>query len=219
MMLTAENLSLSYGTQRVLDGVSLTLAAGESIAVMGPSGSGKSSLLAILGCMAMPDGGSYRIRERDMLELPAREQARFRGEQLGFVFQSSYLLPHMSVLDNLLLAVEHLPGSLKPWRTRALQLLEQMGIAELAQRRPHQISGGQAQRAAIARALMRDPALILADEPTGSLDQDSAAAVLELLTGLTRAGKAVLVVTHSAEVARALTRTVTLREGRLAAAV
>ena len=189
------------------------------------------SMLAVLGAAVLsvvqvrqgPFADPRQVNWRDSVSGLVfgfeREHARFRGEQLGFVFQSSYLLPHMSVLDNLLLAVEHLPGSLKPWSTRALQLLEQMGIAELAQRRPHQISGGQAQRAAIARALMRDPVLILADEPTGSLDQDSAAAVLELLTGLTRAGKAVLVVTHNAEVARALTRTVTLRNGRLAAAI
>lgn len=214
-MISLSNIDLRYGRNEILKGLNFSAKAGQSVGIMGPSGSGKSSLLSIMGCLSKPTSGSYQVDGQEITGLSGRELAEFRGKKIGFVFQSSHLLGHMNLMDNLLLAVEHLPGPLAAWHPRAEELLEQMGIADLRSRRPHQVSGGQAQRVAIARALMRNPSIILADEPTANLDQESQNAVLQILQQTAALGKVVLVVTHSIEVANQLSSTVRLQSGRL----
>lgn len=219
-MLQLENISFSYSKNTAvapaLRQVSLTLKAGETLAVIGQSGSGKSTLLGILGGMLQANSGHYYFESQCVEQLHAGELARFRGEKIGFVFQNFALLPHLNLLENCLLAVEHVKSLTRAEaKARAITLLERVGIADLAMRRPAEISGGQAQRAAIARALMRNPPLILADEPTGSLDEENAAQVLALLQSLAREGAGVIVVTHSMQVAQALDRVIEIVHGQV----
>jgi lipoprotein-releasing system ATP-binding protein len=185
------------GPLRVLDRVSLTLAPGDAIAVTGPSGSGKSSLLYILGALEAPTAGRVTLDGRNPFELPARALAAFRNEQVGFVFQDHCLLPQCTVLENVLVpTLVGEPDASAPDRARTL--LDQVGLGHRLHHRPAELSGGEKQRAAIARALIRKPKVILCDEPTGNLDADTAATVADLLIALHQQQHGIMVmVTHS----------------------
>lgn len=211
-------LSFPDGDRRltVLDHVSLSLAAGTFTALVGPSGSGKSSLLAVAGALTSPDSGAIWINGREISSLDARQRARVRREEIGFVFQQPQLLASLTVLEQLLV-MGHLGGrSAAVDQARALDLLDRVGLADQARRRPHQLSGGQRQRVALARALVHAPRVLLVDEPTSALDHRRGAAVLELLRDVTReAGTATLVVTHDTGLLGAEDRVVTCADGRL----
>ena len=216
-------LEAQHVTRRLPEGVtlvqdaSLKVERGEFIAITGPSGSGKSSLLYLLGLLDRPTEGRVLLEGRDTASLSAAELASLRLSRLGFVFQFHFLLPEFSTLDNVLIPIRRL-GRLKDAaaRAQAMKLLEALGMAEAAAKLPEQLSGGMRQRAAIARALANDPAIILADEPTGNLDTRNAAAVFDVFARLAaEEGRAILVVTHDAELAKRANRRVHLVDGRI----
>ncbi|MCA3274727.1 MAG: ABC transporter ATP-binding protein [Roseomonas sp.] len=216
-------LEAQHITRRLPEGVtlvqdaSLKVERGEFIAITGPSGSGKSSLLYLLGLLDRPTEGRVLLEGRDTASLSAAELANLRLARLGFVFQFHFLLPEFSTLDNVLIPIRRL-GRLKDAaaRAQAMKLLEALGMAEAAAKLPEQLSGGMRQRAAIARALANDPAIILADEPTGNLDTRNAAAVFDIFARLANdEGRAILVVTHDAELAKRANRRVHLMDGRI----
>ena len=196
-------------------GVSLAIPAGQFAAIVGPSGSGKSTLLNILGCLDRPTSGQYRIEGSDTSKFDDERASDFRNRRIGFVFQSFHLLPRLTVLENVLLPARFLRDpSLDP-TPRARTLLERIGLGERLEHRPDQLSGGQMQRVAIARAMLMQPALLLADEPTGNLDTRSANDVLEMIGEVHRAGQTVIMVTHDADVAARAQRQIHLRDGRV----
>ncbi len=204
------------GTLCVLDQVDLELNSGESVAVLGPSGSGKSTLLHILGTLDRPTSGTVELDGQNPFELPEPQLAQFRFQHIGFVFQDHYLLPQCTVLENVLLPVLSQGRVQLQHVQRAQMLLERVGLAPRAGHQPAQISGGERQRAAIARALIASPVLLLADEPTGNLDQHTARQVTQVLLELQRQeGFMLLVVTHSLELAARMQRRLQLHEGRL----
>jgi len=216
-------LEAQHITRRLPEGVTLVQDAslkvdrGEFIAITGPSGSGKSSLLYLLGLLDRPTEGRVLLEGRDTASLSAAELANLRLMRLGFVFQFHFLLPEFSTLDNVLIPIRRL-GRLKDAaaRAQAMKLLEALGMAEAAAKLPEQLSGGMRQRAAIARALANDPAIILADEPTGNLDTRNAAAVFDIFQRLAaEEGRAILVVTHDAELAKRANRRIHLVDGRI----
>jgi putative ABC transport system ATP-binding protein len=196
-----------------LQGVSLAVEAGELIAVTGPSGSGKSTLLACLAGLDEPDGGSVSVDGTRISRRSEEERARIRGDRIGMLFQQANLVGHLSVADNIKLAQHIGEGSSSAeWREH---VLERCGIEHRASARPSQLSGGELARAGLAVALANDPSVILADEPTGELDSVTAARILELLRARATAGAAVLIVTHSPEVAGAVDREIRLLDGRI----
>lgn len=203
----------------VLDGVSLEVQAGDSLAVVGPSGSGKSTLLQIIGTLDRPTSGQVVFEGKNLAGLDEMELARMRNQQIGFVFQAHYLLPQCTVLENVL--VPTLPGKPGPEARgqaaeRAHRLLARVGLGERTGHRPGQLSGGERQRAAVVRALINRPKLLLADEPTGSLDHHSAAELARLLLELNREEQATLiVVTHARDLARQMGWVLELKDGRL----
>ena len=196
-----------------LRGIDLTVARGEFVALIGPSGSGKSTLMAILGCLDSPTAGTYALDGTPVQGLSGAALARIRNEKVGFVFQNYNLLPKASVARNVELPLLYAGFSRKDRRRRALELLEQVGIPEKANKLPATLSGGQLQRTAIARALANEPSLILADEPTGNLDSATAADVLALFRELHRRGNTVVLVTHDPHIASLAQRRVELRDG------
>jgi len=208
-MLKVANLSKEYPTPRgalaVLSDVSFSLAPGDAAAIMGPSGSGKSSLLYVLGALEPPTSGTVTLDGRDPFQLPAAQLAAFRNESVGFVFQDHCLLPQCTVLENVLiptLVASGRDGDGRRDTERARRLVEQVGLAARIDHRPGELSGGERQRVAIARALVRGPRLLLCDEPTGNLDRVSAEQVASLLLDLHRQQRGILiVVTHSAQLA------------------
>lgn len=211
-----KHYSTARGPLRVLDGVSLTLAPGDAIAVTGPSGSGKSSLLYILGALEAPTSGSVALDGRNPFELAPKALAAFRNEQIGFVFQDHCLLPQCTVLENVLVPTLVAPTATADVTSRARRLIERVGLADRIDHRPGELSGGERQRVAIARALIRGPRLLLCDEPTGNLDHAAAATVAEMLLDLHGAGDTILVVvTHSAELAARLPQRFELRDATL----
>jgi putative ABC transport system ATP-binding protein len=202
----------------VLEAVDLELAEGEWLAVLGPSGSGKSTLLNIVGLLDRPDAGVYELAGEDVSDLGDTRRAELRNRRIGFVFQSFNLLPRTSALENVAAPLLY-RGIRRAARLRqALVALERVGLAERADHDPTELSGGQLQRVAIARALVTEPALLLADEPTGNLDSRSGAEVLELFAALHRAGTSVLLITHDPVVAGRAQRRLVLDAGRLRAA-
>jgi lipoprotein-releasing system ATP-binding protein len=201
----------------ILAGASLAVGAGEFVAVTGPSGSGKSSLLYLLGLLDRPTTGSVLIDGRDTSGLTRAELDRLRLERLGFVFQFHFLLPEFTSLDNVLIPMRRL-GRLehRAMRERAQELLERLNLAEAARKYPEQLSGGMRQRVAIARALANDPAILLADEPTGNLDTANARTVFDIFERLTtEEGRTVIVVTHDPDLAARTRRRVQLVDGRI----
>ncbi|MBF6257031.1 ABC transporter ATP-binding protein [Nocardia farcinica] len=202
-------------TVRALDGVSLRIERGEFTSIIGPSGSGKSTLLHLLGALDTPDAGSIRFQGKEIGSLTEERQAEFRRHQVGFVFQFFNLLPTLSAWENVAIP-KLLDGTgLRKAKPRALELLARVGLADRAEHRPAELSGGQMQRVAVARALIMDPPLILADEPTGNLDSKTGAAILELLGGLTGEGNSVVMVTHDMGAVRYCDRVITLRDGTI----
>jgi putative ABC transport system ATP-binding protein len=199
----------------VLKGVDLTVRRGEYVAIMGASGSGKSTLLAILGCLDRPGEGSYRLDSTDVLTLSDDLLSGLRLTKIGFIFQSFQLIPQLTILENVEVPLFYagLPRADRHARARAA--LERVGLGHRLTHKPSQLSGGEQQRAAIARALVLDPPLLLADEPTGNLDTANGAIVLELLRGIHDEGRTILMVTHDPEIARRADRTVHVRDGRV----
>lgn len=200
----------------VLSGIDLSLTRGDALAVTGPSGSGKSSLLFVLGGLERPTQGSVRLRGRDVFAANETELAAWRQESVGFVFQEHHLLPQCTVLENVLIPRLAGPGTTADDVTRATKLLERVGLQQRLEHRPAQLSGGERQRVAVCRALINQPALLLADEPTGNLDRENADSIGSLLLELSRdVGSVLICVTHSVDLASRFPRRAELRDGRL----
>jgi putative ABC transport system ATP-binding protein len=202
---------------RALRGVSLRVDDGELVGIVGPSGSGKSTLLNVLGTLDRADAGTVRIDGHELSTLTDRQLSALRAHRIGFVFQQFFLPPGVGVLDNVADGLLYTGLPLAERRRRAQQMLERVGLADRAHHRPNQLSGGQSQRVAVARALVGQPSVLLADEPTGALDSESGAGVLELLQELHQSGTTIVVVTHDHDVAAMLARQVHIRDGQIVA--
>jgi putative ABC transport system ATP-binding protein len=204
-------------TVEALRGVTLTVADGDYVAIMGPSGSGKSTLMHILGCLDVPTTGRYSLAGEDVSGLAERQLAEIRNRRIGFVFQQFNLLPSMSAWRNVELPLLYAGVPRPERRARAVEALGRVGLAERVDHRPGELSGGQQQRVSIARALVTDPTVILADEPTGNLDSVSTAEVLGLFRELHDQGRTVVLITHEPEVAAEADRTIRVLDGRVVA--
>ena len=219
-MIRADGITKEYptaaGPLRVLEGASLTLQRGEAAAITGPSGSGKSTMLYLLGALDRPDAGTVQIDGTDVATLNDTSAAAFRNRHIGFVFQDHALLPHCSALENILVPALVTPNGAARRHERARMLLEAVGLEGRADHKPAQLSGGERQRVAIARALIMEPSVLLCDEPTGNLDQATAATVADLLLRLqTESNAALVLVTHSPELAARLPLRYHLKDRRL----
>jgi putative ABC transport system ATP-binding protein len=198
-----------------LDGVSFSVRQGEKLAIMGPSGSGKSTLLSILGCLDHPTGGEYRLFGESVGDLEDARLSRTRNRRIGFVFQSFHLLPQLTVAENVETPLLYGDVPEAEWRPRALVCLEKVGLTHRADHRPSELSGGEAQRTAVARALVTEPAILLADEPTGNLDSRTGEEVAGLLDALHAEGRTVVLVTHNDALGQRAERVLRLRDGRI----
>lgn len=218
---SVENVSKAYGGKRgvpvtALDGVSMDIDAGEFVAIMGPSGSGKSTLLSILGAMNPPSSGRLLVDGIEVYKLSQERQADLRREYIGFVFQQLELIPYLNAIENVMVPLAIMKGV--DMRERASEALSRVGLGDgKAERLPAELSGGEQGRVAVARAIVNDPPLILADEPTGSLDTATGRQILDLLRGLAERGHAIIMVTHNPESAEAADRLVEIRDGRVVA--
>jgi lipoprotein-releasing system ATP-binding protein len=221
MLLKLENISKGYGNlqyskyQPVLDDISLEVDEGESIAITGPSGSGKTTLLNLIGTLDRPDGGKILYRNRDITGLSRKEIEKFRNKEIGFIFQMHYLLPQCTLFENVLLPT--LPDKNdRNSHERAEKLIKRVGLWEHKDKKPQLLSGGECQRTAVVRALINNPGLLLADEPTGALDHENAVRLIHLLLEINREDKLTLImVTHSRELAEKMKKIFRLRDGRL----
>jgi ABC-type lipoprotein export system ATPase subunit len=216
LVLEAHGINKTVGSgraaRRVLNGVDLDVEAGEVVAILGRSGSGKSTLLHVLGGLDRPDAGRILLGGQQLTGIGQRALARARLRHVGFVFQAFHLIDELSGAENVLLPAR-LPGARRGGEARGRMLIKELGLAAIADRRPHELSGGEQQRFAIARALVNDPRLVLADEPTGNLDRDNGATVLELLRSLR--DRAVVIVTHEPEATSIADRVLMLQDGGL----
>ncbi|MBE1492071.1 ABC transporter ATP-binding protein [Plantactinospora soyae] len=218
MILQGSNLTIRFGQTIALNGADVAISPGEIVAIMGPSGSGKSTLLHVLAGILRPEHGEVRLNDERIDNLSDSRRSRLRLRSFGFVLQFGDLVPELSLRENVELPLRLLAVPKAKARVRGSELLRHLEVDELADRRPGQVSGGQAQRAAVARALAHRPTVIFADEPTGALDSAAGEVVLDTLTGLARKeGSAVVMVTHEARVASYADRTILLRDGRVAA--
>jgi putative ABC transport system ATP-binding protein len=203
------------GRVAALEGVDLEIRAGEMLAVMGPSGSGKTTLLSIIGCLDRPTSGRQRFAGDPVEALDDDALSRLRNREIGFVFQAFHLIPQLTVAENVETPLQYAGVAAAEWRPRALRALERVSLAQRAEHRPNELSGGEAQRAAIARALVTQPRLLLADEPTGNLDSATGEEIAALLDELHAGGATVVLVTHNEKLARRARRLVHLRDGRV----
>ena len=218
MLLKLENISKSYSKDRViLDQLSLEINAGERVAIVGPSGSGKTTLLNLIGTLDRPDSGKMVFDGQDLSAMNDTQLAQFRNRKIGFVFQMHHLLPQLSLMENVLLPTLTDPALQgKETEERAKRLIERVGLSGVVGQKPSELSGGECQRTAVVRALINRPALLLADEPTGALDQKSSGNLTDLLIELNKEeGVALVVVTHSLDVAKKMDRIYRLEDGRL----
>lgn len=220
LLLQAENIHKAFGTQenpiKVLRGVDLALSRGEMLAIVGASGSGKTTLLQILGCLDIADQGKLLFEDKDLTDLSENDLSLHRNTNVGFIFQFHYLLPEFSALENVMMPglIAGLPQ--KKLKEKAMGLLDQVALDHRVEHRSGELSGGEQQRVALARALIMEPALLLADEPTGNLDSASGRQVFDLLTNLCRTQSlSVIMVTHNMELAGSMDRCLTLVDGRL----
>ena len=218
-MITVSHLTKEYTmegrTVLALDDVSFRVARGDYAAIVGPSGSGKATLMHILGCLDRPSSGKYVLGGQNVFALEDRALARVRGEMIGFVFQGCELIPRMTALENVMLPMILCGTDRQLRRARAEELLVRVGLGERLHHRPSQLSGGQRQRVAIARALSRDPAILLADEPTGALDPAATRDILALLDELHHEGRTILLITHDERVAGSANRQLLIENGRM----
>ena len=210
-----KDYELGGSVVHALDGVSLAIAAGEFVAVMGPSGSGKSTFMNMVGCLDRPTRGDYLLAGENVAQMNGDELAAIRNRRIGFVFQQFNLLPRTTALENVELPLIYAAVGPKDRHTRAAAKLAQVGLGDRADHHPSQLSGGQQQRVAIARALVNEPALILADEPTGALDSRTSIEIMALLQQLNRGGMTIVLVTHEPDIAGYATRVIAFRDGRV----
>jgi len=218
MLLKLKKITKSYSKDRtILDQLELEIKAGERIAIVGPSGSGKTTLLNLIGTLDRPDSGKMYFENQDLSVFSDQQLAKFRNEKIGFVFQMHHLLPQLTLLENILLPIltdKKLQGN--ETMERAQKLISRMGLSGVSHQKPAELSGGECQRTAVARALINRPKLILADEPTGALDQKSAFNLTDLLVELNREeGVTLIVVTHSMDVAKKMDRIYRIENGKL----
>jgi len=221
MLLKLENISKGYGNphsgnyQPVLNNISLEVEEGESIAIIGPSGSGKTTLLNLIGTLDHPDSGTIFFRDRDITGLSTKEIEKFRNKEIGFIFQMHYLLPQCTLFENVLLPT--LPDKNdRNSHERAEKLIRRVGLWEHRNKKPQLLSGGECQRTAVVRALINNPGLVLADEPTGALDHENAVSLIDLLLEINREDRVtIIMVTHSQELAEKMNRILRLRDSRL----
>lgn len=218
-----EDLTKVYGVGetevRALDGINLTVTEGEFVAIMGPSGSGKSTFMNILGCLDRPTTGSYLLAGEDVSGLNKVQLAAIRNQCIGFIFQAYNLLPRTTALENVMLPMlynRQVSIPVAEQRERAMAALEEVGLTNRARHMPHELSGGQSQRVAITRALVNQPVLILADEPTGNLDTRSSLEIMALLGNLHDQGRTILMITHEDDIAEYTRRIVHIRDGKVA---
>ena len=200
---------------KVLKGITLDVNKNEYLALMGPSGSGKSTLMNILGCLDSPTGGKYILNGKDVSTMPDNDLAEVRNREIGFVFQQFNLLPRLTAEENVALPLVYNGTSKKIRRELALEMLERVGLADRSHHKPNELSGGQGQRVAIARALVNNPAIILADEPTGNLDSKTSVEIMEIFNKIHAEGNTVILVTHEEDIAGYAHRIVRLRDGSI----
>jgi putative ABC transport system ATP-binding protein len=200
---------------RALRGVDLVVARNEYVAIMGPSGSGKSTFMNLIGCLDTPSGGEYWLNGQPVAHLSDDELARIRNKEIGFVFQTFNLLPRATALHNVELPLIYAGVAAKERRERAAAMLEKVGLSERMAHKPAELSGGQRQRVAVARALVNEPALLLADEPTGNLDSRTSEEIMALFAGLQENGQTIVLVTHEPDIAAHAHRQIVLRDGRI----
>lgn len=216
-MIEVKEITKSFGTLQVLRGVSLTIEKGEIVAIIGKSGAGKTTLLQIIGTLDRPDSGSVIIDGTDVLHLGERELAEFRNRHIGFIFQFHQLLPEFTALENVMMPALIHRDSREQARQRATQLLTDLGLADRMSHKPNELSGGERQRVAAARAMMMNPDVILADEPSGSLDEANKHELHALLRDMRESfGQTIVIVTHDKELAAISDRIITLSDGRIA---
>jgi len=209
------NFKLGNQIINVLKSISFSINRNEYVALMGPSGSGKSTLMNLLGCLDTPTSGSYVLNEQAVSLLTDDELAEIRNKEIGFVFQTFNLLPRATALDNVALPLIYAGFSKKERENRAMEVLEQVGLADRVKHKPNELSGGQRQRVAVARALVNNPSIILADEPTGNLDSKTSHEIMKLFDAIHKAGNTIILVTHEEEIAMHAHRIIRLKDGNI----